>query len=259
VAGAFDRLRDAIFDPEPLREVLDLAHFTGREWVIREIDQYIATHDRGYVVVQAEAGVGKSALAAHLAFTRPCVYHFTRLEGARSPEQARRNLAAQLIGQWRLHDMAPGDAFPSGAGRPDSLLKVIRAAIAQRNATGVMAPLVVVVDGLDEAESPAAGHDTGIPLGLPRPEHLPVGRRQDLLSSGHDRLPHQLAQLHQKPRADHRLSRRPRRERPRQDLVREPAAGAGRCRLRRRAAGRQRQRRLVGRQRHRHAETVVDQ
>jgi hypothetical protein len=152
VAGAFDQLTNAIFDPEPLRQVLDLDQFTGRLWIIDQIDRFIATHSRGYVVVQAEAGVGKSALAAHLAFTRPCAYHFTRIEGARSPEQARRGLAAQLIGQWQLHNLAPDDVFPAGAGRPDWLGKVIRAAADKRNAlhrdkTTRVTPLVVVVDG----------------------------------------------------------------------------------------------------------------
>jgi hypothetical protein len=128
------------------------------------------------VVVQAEAGVGKSALAAHLAWTRPCAHHFTRLEGARAPEQARRSLAAQLIGAWDLTaEFAPGDAFPAGVDRPDWLLKVLRAAAARADRVHRRWPLVLVVDGLDEADPPAPGQDTGIPLGLPRSEHLPDG------------------------------------------------------------------------------------
>jgi WD40 repeat protein len=170
-----DWLRDAIFDPAPLRDVLDLDRFTGRDWIIGQIDEFIATQRRGYVMVQAEAGVGKSALAAHLVFTRSCAYHFTRIEGARSPEQARRSLAAQLIGHWQLHDLAPGQEFPAGADRPDWLLKVIRAAAGKRDAAGDGSPLVLVVDGLDEADPPSPGQDTGIPLGLPRPENLPPG------------------------------------------------------------------------------------
>ncbi|MBV9139962.1 MAG: hypothetical protein JO115_03430 [Pseudonocardiales bacterium] len=178
INGAFDQLSNAIFDAQPLETVLDLAHFTGREWLIDSIDAYIAREPCGYVVVQAEAGVGKSALAAHLVWTRPCAYHFTRLDGGRSPEQARRSLAAQLIGAWRLHDdLTPGDSFPTGAGRPDWLLRVLKAAAARRDENCPGQPLVLIVDGLDEADSPGHGHDTdtGIPLGLPRPEHLPRG------------------------------------------------------------------------------------
>ena len=125
-----DRLQSAIFAPDRLYEELDLAHFHGRTSVVRRIDAAIAGLERGYVVIRGEAGVGKSALAAHLVWTRPCVHHFTCLEPrARIPVEARRNLAAQLILAWELAEQfAPGGIFPTGADRPDWLLKVIRAA-----------------------------------------------------------------------------------------------------------------------------------
>src|SRR6266571_2622661 len=77
--GGLERLRDVSFDPAPLARDLDLARFTGREWLIGRIDAFIAGRPRGYVVIQAEAGVGKSTLAAHLAGSRPWPCHFTRL------------------------------------------------------------------------------------------------------------------------------------------------------------------------------------
>jgi WD40 repeat protein len=173
INGPSDRPSDAIFDPQSLAATLDLSHFTGRKWLIERIDTFIADHQCGYVVVQAGAGVGKSALAAHLVWTRKYPYHFTRLEGGRSPEQARRSLAAQLIDTWKLHDLVPGDTFPASAGRPDWLVKVLREAAKRRDATCPGQPLVLIVDGLDEAAPPIPDHDTGIPLGLPRPENLP--------------------------------------------------------------------------------------
>ncbi|MFV2125804.1 ATP-binding protein, partial [Micromonospora sp. LOL_013] len=178
--GRFDRLNDAIFDPTPLYEQLDFARFQGRAGLIAQIDERIAATDRGYVVVRGEAGVGKSALAAHLVWTRPCAHHFTRLDGgARNPIEARKSLAAQLIGAWDLADrFAPGDVFPAAAQRPDWLAKVIRAAMAARDerfAPAERRPLVLVVDGLDEAEADPPGMGTGIPLGLPTPDALPAG------------------------------------------------------------------------------------
>ncbi|MEU7871273.1 hypothetical protein [Dactylosporangium sp. NPDC049140] len=178
VPGKFDRVRDAIFDPIELYDQLDLSRFQGRAGLIHEIDRSIAGHDRGYVVVRGEAGVGKSALAAHLAWTRPCAYHFTRLGGgARNPVEARKSLAAQLLGGWSLGDrFAPHDVFPTAADRPDWLAKVLRAAAAERDRlTGARHPLVLVIDGLDEAEPDAPGMETGIPLGLPAPDALPPG------------------------------------------------------------------------------------
>lgn len=174
-AGRFDRVHDAIFDPAPLAEQLDLARFEGRKDLIARIDQRIARQDRGYVLVRGEAGVGKSALAAHLVWTRPCAHHFTRLEGgARNPVEARKSLAAHLIGAWDLAErFTPGDVFPAAAERPDWLAKVIRAAAAERDRQGERRPLVLVVDGLDEAEPDAPGMGTGVPLGLPKPDELP--------------------------------------------------------------------------------------
>ena len=120
--------------------------FVGREWLVKKIDDYIDSHRNGYVMVDGEAGTGKSALAAHLVWTRGCAHHFTRLPGGRSPEQARRSLAAQLIGAWRLAgELAAGDVFPVGADRPDWLLKVIQAAAAQRKQSNPDDPLVLSV------------------------------------------------------------------------------------------------------------------
>ncbi|MGH3781180.1 MAG: NACHT and WD repeat domain-containing protein, partial [Pseudonocardiaceae bacterium] len=176
VGGVRDRLVDAIFDPSSLSEVLGLARFTGRVELIAKIDAYITTHRAGYVLIRGEAGVGKSTLAAYLVWSRYCVHHFTRIEGARSPEQARRSIAAQLIGRWDLAgELGLEDDFPTVADRPDWLIKTLRAAACRRNDLDPGLPLVLVVDGLDEADPPGPGRDTGIPLGLPRPESLPDG------------------------------------------------------------------------------------
>ena len=107
------------FDPAPLARDLDLARFTGREWLIGQIDEFIRDRPRGYVIIQAEAGVGKSTLAAHLAGTRPWLCHFTRLPGGRSPEAARKSLAAQLIARWDLPEWAPEGVLPASSSRPD--------------------------------------------------------------------------------------------------------------------------------------------
>ena len=113
-----------------------------------------------------------------------CAFHFSRLTGqGRSPERARRNLSAQLIAAWELFDLAPNDEFPPEADEPDWLVRVMEAAAAKRDVehaasgpnNGSAPPLIVVVDGLDEAEPAAPGRDTRIPFGLPRPDELPDG------------------------------------------------------------------------------------
>jgi WD40 repeat protein len=162
----FERLRDVCFEPAVLERDLDLAHFTGREWLIRQIDKFIATRRRGYVIIQAEAGVGKSSLAAHLVWTRPWLHHFTRLPGGRSPEAARKSLAAQLIARWRLEEYAPEGILPSSADRVDWFDRLLHSAAQRRDVQEPDEPIVLVIDGLDEAEASAAS-DAALPLGLP--------------------------------------------------------------------------------------------
>ncbi|MEU3460347.1 NACHT and WD repeat domain-containing protein [Streptomyces sp. NPDC006733] len=174
--GAFERVTDAIVDPAPLLNDLDLDHFTGRGWLIERIDGAISQRDRGYVLIVSEAGIGKTSLSAQLVRTRGWPHHFSAFVGGGNPETARKSLAAQLVHRWHLEDrLCPGGLLPDGAERPQWLVKVLQAAAAERDRVAPATPLVLLVDGLDEAEPPTRGYDTGIPLGLPRPQHLPHG------------------------------------------------------------------------------------
>ena len=161
-SGGFERLRDVCFDPTPLARDLDLARFTGREWLTKQIDAFINGRPRGYVIIQGEAGVGESTLAAHLAGTRPWPCHFTRLPGGRSPEAARKSLAAQLIAKWDLLEgWAPGGVLPVTSSRPDWFSRLLEAAARKRDQHQPdeqhREPIVVVVDGLDEASRSRRG------------------------------------------------------------------------------------------------------
>ena len=185
VTGGVDDPLAAALPSQALMTVLarrlDLARFTGRDVLISEVDAAVTGSGHGYVVIQGEAGVGKTALAAHLVWNRPCAYHFTWLPGGRSPENARRTLAAQLILGWNLQDqlLAPGGRFPGRCDDPAWLVDILHAVAYQRNRTyadlPIRPPVVLIVDGLDEAEQATQGRETGIPLGLPRPEYLPDG------------------------------------------------------------------------------------
>ena len=70
-AGGYQQLEDAFVDPSSVFERVHTERFTGREWLIDEIDQFLAERERGYLVVEARAGLGKTAFLTDLAGRAP--------------------------------------------------------------------------------------------------------------------------------------------------------------------------------------------
>ncbi|MFC7530854.1 hypothetical protein [Actinoplanes sp. GCM10030250] len=166
--GSFARLRDVWIDPGAVFDEVEVDRFAGREWLIERVDRFIERHNRGYVVIQAPAGVGKTMVAAWLAADRGWPCHFTRRQRGRYATTALRNLAAQVIAGYQLSEQfAPGGVLPETAGEPGWFEQVLKAGGTAATARGER--LVLIVDGLDEAES----FDGELPLGLPT--RLPAG------------------------------------------------------------------------------------
>jgi WD domain, G-beta repeat len=112
----------------------------------------------------------------HLPGVHPPLAH-ARHPGADdpSPEAARRNLAAQLIGRWKLEDAAPGGLLSAEHDSPvwfktilDDAAHAARTRAADQST--VPEPVAILVDGIDEAPAPVPGF---MPLGLPK--QLPPG------------------------------------------------------------------------------------
>ncbi|MGH8833538.1 MAG: DUF4062 domain-containing protein, partial [Actinomycetes bacterium] len=127
--GRYSRLREVWLDPAQVFDEVEVSRFVGREWVTRSLDRFIRRHDRGYFVIQAAAGLGKTMFAAWLAQSRGWPCHFTRRRKGRVAATALRNLAAQLIARYRLDKLlAPGGQLPDAAGEPGWFDQVVRAA-----------------------------------------------------------------------------------------------------------------------------------
>ena len=152
----------AVRDPELVFTAADVAAFTGRKWLAREIDDFMAGNPCGYVFVEAEAGLGKTAFAAWLVKTRGYLSHFSRYSGGLTVRAALQNLSAQLVVEFGLDDYTPGGMLPDWAQDPGGFEFLLgKAAERARESRRC---LVLVVDGLDEADSPS----DGLPFGLPR-------------------------------------------------------------------------------------------
>ena len=154
-------------DPGLIFTATDVMAFTGREWLAREIDDFVDANPCGYVFVEAEAGLGKTAFAAWLVKTRGYLSHFSRYSGGQSVRAALQNLSAQLVMKFGLSELAPGGMLPEWAAEPGGFERVVSKAAEQARAS--KRRVMLIADGLDEADSP----EGGLPFGLPK--LLPAG------------------------------------------------------------------------------------
>jgi len=132
-----------------------LAHFTGREWVMAEVEEWLAT-SRRVLWITGDAGVGKSALAAWLCDKRPeiAAYHFCRFGNSDrvDPRKALFSLAYQLSTQIpdyrdRLND-SPLDKTVLETNVPAVFDRLFVDLL--NNLSPTSTPQVVLIDALDE-------------------------------------------------------------------------------------------------------------
>lgn len=85
-------------------------NFTGRDWIFREIDDWLNNKNERFFIVTGEPGVGKSAITAQLTKIRKDVvaYHFCRAGNVETinPGRILRSLAAQLGEKLELYGEA---------------------------------------------------------------------------------------------------------------------------------------------------------
>jgi hypothetical protein len=133
-AGEYVRLRDAYIDPSQIFDRVDLDHFVGREWLLAEVDGFLRDHDRGYFILEAEAGLGKTTFLAWLVKTRGYIQHFCELTpGLEGVGAGLKSLAAQLVLTCHLNAWEADGVLPGTANRPDYFHGLLRRAADQRN------------------------------------------------------------------------------------------------------------------------------
>ncbi|MEU0299285.1 trypsin-like peptidase domain-containing protein [Streptomyces sp. NPDC006175] len=153
---------EAVRDPRPVFDNVLGGGLTGRDWVVEQIQVFLGSRRSGYLWIEADAGMGKSALAAHLVRERGWFGHFVRYARGETVRVGLQNLAGQLIRHYGLWDMAPARMLPERLFSPEGFEVVLTRAAEQARREGGC--VVLVVDGADEAERrPGA-----LPWGLPR-------------------------------------------------------------------------------------------
>ena len=164
------------FGPEIARFTAD---FTGREWVNTEIDKWLETNTQRAMVVIAEPGVGKSAIAAWLTQSRGDVIgiHFCTQQNSRTRDPY--EFVASLVGQ--LHARLPGFAEAVEAKHPEvrrpSAADAFRELIVEvaRALPPLDQPRLIVVDSLDEGMDQAG--ETVLEVLVQQASDLPVWLR----------------------------------------------------------------------------------
>jgi hypothetical protein len=130
--------------------------FVGRRFVFEAIRDFLQQKPKGYFVLEADPGVGKTAIMARLVqlLGRGCLTHFNiQSQGIVPPAQFLENICTQLIHGYNLNY----PRLPERATEDGNILARLLAEAANKLAPSKK--LVVVVDALDEVD--ATGQSKG--------------------------------------------------------------------------------------------------
>jgi len=140
--------------------------FIGRRFVFAAIAEFLQKNRKGYFVLEAEPGVGKSSIMAKLVLLlkRRCVAHFnSQSQGIVRAEQFLENACTQLIRGFQLNY----PQLPENATRDGNFLSRLLGEVSAKLGGK---KLILVVDALDEVEIGLQGRGSNV---LYLPDDLP--------------------------------------------------------------------------------------
>jgi len=141
--------------------------FVGREYVFSAIADFIDNQPNGYFIIEADPGVGKSAILAKYVQQHDCVAHFNvRSQSINRASQFLESVCRQLIDRYDL----PYPSLPPEATRDGNFLAQLLDEVSAKLEEGKK--LVIAIDALDEVD--LGSQDVGINI-LYLPADLPQG------------------------------------------------------------------------------------
>jgi hypothetical protein len=158
--------------------------FTGRKFVFEAINEFLRTNRKGYFVLEAEPGVGKSAIMAAcvVMLKRRCITHFnSQPDGIVSAETFLENACTQLIEGFGLKDKYP--RLPENALRNNNFLGDLLKEVSAKSSSDKK--LIFVVDALDEVDWKAQTSGSNVsylPNDLPDNVYFIVSKRPEFLT-----------------------------------------------------------------------------
>ncbi len=122
--------------------------FVGRDFVFSEIELFFQEQSKGYFIIEADPGMGKSAILAEFVRRNSCIVHFNnRSEGITSAEEFLRGVCTQLIEGYQLSHST--DIQPENL-RNGNFLSNLLEEVTGKLESGER--LVIAVDALDEVD-----------------------------------------------------------------------------------------------------------
>jgi hypothetical protein len=153
--------------------------FVGREFVFQAIAEFLASQPNGYFIIEAEPGVGKSAIAAEYVRRNECVAHFNvRSQGINRADQFLDSVCTQIISRYHL----PYPSLPSDATRDGKFLAQLLGEVEAKLKRGER--LVIVIDAIDEVDQTdhSGANILYLPATLPKNIYILMTRRPVTLS-----------------------------------------------------------------------------
>lgn len=157
--------------------------FTGRKFVFEAINEFLKTKRNGYFVLEAEPGVGKSAIMAAcvVMLKRRCITHFnSQPDGIVSAETFLENACTQLIEGFHLKHKYP--RMPENALKNNNFLGDLLKEVSANSSSDKK--IIFVVDALDEVDWKAQTSGSNVsylPNDLPDNVYFIVSKRPEFL------------------------------------------------------------------------------
>lgn len=163
IENCYPLLKDYVYDVTTTIKTAT-KWFVGRDFVFEWLETQLHELPCGYLRLVADAGLGKTAIAAEIARRYNALVHFVNApQGVTRPDQCLNHLAASLIARYELDH----DHLPDRAGQDANFLHTLLQEAATKRGN---APLFLVIDALDEADPVLAGRNW-----LLLPDNLPHG------------------------------------------------------------------------------------
>ncbi|MEQ9553441.1 MAG: hypothetical protein RIM23_27945 [Coleofasciculus sp. G3-WIS-01] len=139
--------------------------FVGREFVFGAIQDFLQQQPNGYFIIEADPGVGKSAILAEYVRQTGCVAYFNvRSQGINRADDFLKSVCRQLIERYQLPYDLP--LHPENT-RDGNFLARLLTELAPKHS-----PVVIAVDALDEVEMKSQTDGANV---LYLPQSLPNG------------------------------------------------------------------------------------